>query len=269
MKSGLDGFPDLRTHIVNFETIPLYRYQACPRDDEEKMRWVRQILVDHQLFFASRKCFNDPFDCVVPSFLQIPATILKRSVEDFVERKYPNGAEAEKNGMMSKLMSVNSFEGIRKALQDDVDGAGIVSFCRVRDDILMWAHYADKHRGLCLEFDGSDNCRFFGEAQPVEYEDYTPVPLDKDKNRQMTRVILTKSKHWSYEQEYRIVRPGKAGSKLDYPVELLTGIIFGCLMPDPVREQIKQWAEEGGCRVIFFEARPKVAEFGLDIIRIH
>jgi hypothetical protein len=30
-----------------------------------------------------------------------------------------------------------------------------------------------------------------------------------------------------YEKEYRIFRPGKAGSQIDYPVELLTGIIFG------------------------------------------
>ena len=253
---------------VGFETMPLYKYQACPGDDQEKSWWVRQILVEHQLFFASRRCFNDPFDCIVPSFLQIPGTILKRFVEEFVERKLPNAAEAEQVGMISKLMSVNSLEGLRKELQDDVDGAGIVCFCKVRDDILMWAHYADKHRGFCLEFDGSDNCRFFGEAQPVEYEDYTPIPLGEDNNRQMTRSILTKSKHWSYEREYRIVRPGKAGSRLGYPIELLTGVIFGCMMPDNVRESVKQWAEEGHCRVAFFEARPKAAEFGLDIVRI-
>ena len=141
-------------------------------------------------------------------------------------------------------------------------------FSRVRDDILMWAHYADKHRGLCFEFDGSSNCLFFGEAQPVDYEDYTPIPLDEDKNRQMTRNILTKSKHWFYEREYRIFRPGKADSKLDYPIELLTGIIFGCMMPDNIRESVKQWVKGGKCRVAFFEARPKLAEFGLDIVRI-
>jgi hypothetical protein len=102
----------------------------------------------------------------------------------------------------------------------------------------------------------------------VEYEDYTQIPLDKDKERQMTRVILTKSKHWLYEKEFRIFRPGKASCKLDYPVELLTGIIFGCMMPDNVRETVKQSVEEGNCRVAFFEARPKVAEFALDIVRI-
>jgi hypothetical protein len=51
----------------------------------------------------------------------------------------------------------------------------------------------------------------------------------------MERIILTKSKHWSYEREYRLVRPGMAGRKLDYPVELLTGIIFGYMMRDNER----------------------------------
>lgn len=253
---------------MGFETMPLYKYLSCPGDDQEKMGWVRQILVEHQLFFASRRLFNDPFDCVVPSLSQIPGTILKRFVEEFVDRRFSNASEVEKVEMMSKLMSVNALEEIRQGLQDEVDKAGIVCFSKVRDDILMWAHYSDKHKGLCFEFDGSSNCRFFGEAQPVEYEDYTPIPLDEDKNRQMTRAILTKSKHWLYEKEYRIFRPGMASRKLDYPIELLTGIIFGCMTPDKVRESVKQWAKEGNCRVAFFEARPKMAEFGLDIVRI-
>ena len=193
---------------------------------------------------------------------------IKRFAEEFVDRKFKGEDEVEKDKLILKLMSATTLDDIRKLLQDEVDKAGIVCFSRVRNDILMWAHYADKHKGLCFEFDGSDNCLFFGEAQPVEYKDYTHIPLDEDNERQMTRAILTKSKHWLYEKEYRIFRPGKNGRKLDYPVELLTGIIFGCMMPDNVRETVKKWTEEGNCRVAFFAALPKLAEFGLDIVRI-
>ena len=220
-----------------FETMPLYKYLSCPDGDKEKMEWVKQILVEHQLFFASRRAFNDPFDCAIPSLLQIPGTFLKRFAEEFVDRKFPNASESDKSHMIDRLMSVNALEDIRQRLQDDVDRAGIVCFSKVRDDILMWAHYGDKHKGLCLEFDGSSNCMFFGEAQPVEYEDYTPIPLHEDTERQMSRVILTKSKHWVYEKEYRIFRPNIASQSLHYPVELLTGIIFGCMTPDMRREE--------------------------------
>jgi hypothetical protein len=175
------------------ETLPIYRYQPLPAEDEEKQGWIKQIFVEHKLFFLSRRLFNDPFDCVVPSLLEIPGTVIKRYFEDFVERHFPNGSPAEKIEKLSKLMSVTALEGVRRDLQNDVDQAGILSFSKVRDDILMWAHYADKHKGLCLEFDGSANCIFFGEAQPVEYMDYTPIPLDGTAERQMSRVILTKS----------------------------------------------------------------------------
>jgi hypothetical protein len=60
---------------VGFETMPLYKYQGCPGDNHDRGEWVRQIFVEHQLFFASRTSFDDPFDCRVPSFLEIPGTI--------------------------------------------------------------------------------------------------------------------------------------------------------------------------------------------------
>lgn len=249
-----------------FETIPLYKYQAFPTNPD-KRAWLREILIEHKLFFATRKDFNDPFDCVVPSLLQTPGTIVKRFAEEFVESKFPQDPPAEQLVKISKLMSVDALQGMRADVQNDVDRAGITCFSKVRDDILMWAHYADKHKGLCLEFDGSANCNFFGEALPVEYEDFTPVPLGEDSMKAMTRIILTKSKHWSYEREYRIFRPEMAGRKLDYPVELLTGVIFGCMLPHDDRKLVKQWVKEGNCRVAFFEAQPRAAEFALDIVR--
>ena len=37
------------------------------------------------------------------------------------------------------------------------------------DDLLMWAHYADKHRAVCLKFVGNRFEPVIGEAQPVAY----------------------------------------------------------------------------------------------------
>ncbi len=71
-----------------FETIPLYKYQAFPTDPD-KRAWLREILVEYRLFFATRKDFNDPFDCVVPGLLQTPGTVIKRFAEEFVESKFP------------------------------------------------------------------------------------------------------------------------------------------------------------------------------------
>jgi hypothetical protein len=253
---------------TDFPIIPLYRYQRCPEADDQRQGWIKSVLKDHRFYFPSRQDFNDPFDCIVPTLLDTPSAILKRFVEELVERKFAPASEAQRAEMIAKLMSKQALDGMRKDLQKDVDGVGILSLSKVRDDILMWAHYADSHKGLCFEFDGSANCNFFGEAQPVIYGEYRPIPLDADSGKQMERMILTKSPHWSYEQEFRIVRPNEARTSIEFPVELLTGVIFGCRMPEGVRNIVKEWAHEGRCQVAFFEARPKAAEFGLDIIRV-
>src|SRR5438132_13907945 len=102
-----------------FEILPLYRYQPFPVGDEEKKSWIKQILVEHKLFFPSRRLLNDPFDCVVPSLSEIPGTVIKRYFEEFIQRRFPNASDAEKVEKLSKLLSVTALEGIRRDLQYD------------------------------------------------------------------------------------------------------------------------------------------------------
>ena len=40
------------------------------------------------------------------------------------------------------------------------------------DSLLMWAHYGDKHKGVCLEFDSTLH---FGRAYRVKYADNLPL----------------------------------------------------------------------------------------------
>ncbi|MES2283348.1 MAG: DUF2971 domain-containing protein [Pseudomonadota bacterium] len=72
---------------------------------------------------------------------------------------------------------------------------------------VMWAHYADKHHGLCLGFDVSED------AAPREVQ-YSPQKLNlvidlQHKTAGITAdlintIVLTKFKEWSYEKEFRI-----------------------------------------------------------------
>jgi hypothetical protein len=264
MTDSADKRESTETGEPNFEILPLYRYVSAQGD--EKQRWIEDVFLRHKLYFSSRTSFNDPFDCIVPSLLGTQGTLLKRFVEERISKLFAHASAAEQIRMMSKGLSADFLEGLRKDLQTDVDGAGILCLSKVRDDILMWSHYADKHNGLCLEFDGSANCLFFGEAQPVQYSEYTPLPLDDDSGKQIERIVLTKATHWSYEQEYRIVRPNQAGTLMEFPAALLTGVIFGYGMPDELRQKIRSWAAAGNSRVAFFEALPKVGQFGLDVV---
>jgi hypothetical protein len=71
----------------------------------------------------------------------------------------------------------------------------------------MWAHYAEKHHGICLGFDVPDE--FVGKVE------YNPERLQfvLDHNKHLLGIgdnfikalLHTKSTDWSYEREYRVI----------------------------------------------------------------
>jgi hypothetical protein len=98
-------------------------------------------------------------------------------------------------------------------------GVGILSLAEVPDQPLMWAHYAESHRGMLIGFDEehaffnrkrSDNDEFYF-LRKVIYADLPPAPsvLGVDGNA----LFVTKGSKWSYEQEWRMLAPLKDSSR--------------------------------------------------------
>jgi Protein of unknown function (DUF2971) len=88
---------------------------------------------------------------------------------------------------------------------------GVLSLCEHHDNLLMWAHYADYHRGFVIEFDTQNV--FFGDLnivkQPsmlgkVEYSDVRPHLSYSTIGR--PEALLRKSAAWAYEQEWRLIK---------------------------------------------------------------
>ena len=87
---------------------------------------------------------------------------------------------------------------------------GLLCFSRRWRNPVLWSHYADKHRGMCLGFDVPDEY-----LQKVRYlprrwklSDYL------SHTQQAGSLFTTKFKNWAYEKEYRrIVRLDDAESE--------------------------------------------------------
>jgi len=88
-------------------------------------------------------------------------------------------------------------------VRDYLNGVGIVSLAESLDNILMWSHYADSHRGMAIRLDSSHD--FLSDLVRVRYVSEIP-----DFRREYPDVsfaeLYFKSTHWSYEQEWRLVR---------------------------------------------------------------
>jgi hypothetical protein len=116
---------------------------------------------------------------------------------------------------------------------------------------LMWAHYADSHRGVALRIRsvpgrGSP----YQLAQPMRYMNQIPRLFDEetmsdiisglkmiDVNEILNKQIYTKSSDWAYEREWRVFAgSGRNASALyeDVPflAEELNGVLLGARMSD-------------------------------------
>ncbi|MGO8928138.1 MAG: DUF2971 domain-containing protein [Limisphaerales bacterium] len=95
---------------------------------------------------------------------------------------------------------------MQQVLPDEFSAAtGVLCFSSVKDSLLMWAHYADSHRGFVVEYDAEHpEFQKLGKPQAVTYTSGRPV-YDVSKGI-TTRVYLVKSPEWAYEREFRIFR---------------------------------------------------------------
>ena len=118
--------------------------------------------------------------------------------------------------------------------------------------ILMFSHYANRHKGVCLQFeiDEDDAAILFG--REVEYKDTIP-PFKDGSQAHMT--LLTKYKKWEYEGEYRVlmgVNPG--GNRIrKYKLSQLRGTIFGMHMASSDEHLVRCWFKKGGHKTPFFK----------------
>ena len=77
-------------------------------------------------------------------------------------------------------------------------------FSQNNNDILMWSHYANNHKGIILKF---DNNKFGDHAKPIKYNKNRPVSTPRETPLENIGICYIKSDHWKYEQEVRLLLP--------------------------------------------------------------
>ena len=88
--------------------------------------------------------------------------------------------------------------GLRKYKKEMGERFGLICFCKHWHNPLLWSHYADKHRGMCLAFDVDDRALI-----PVNYvkdRSALKMPLTKESADEL---LFTKYLDWKYEEELR------------------------------------------------------------------
>jgi hypothetical protein len=217
----------------------LYKYQPYNVQTLDNLK-------DRRLWLSKPARFNDPFDCArfqIADMTEDDWKVLYDWVrEDAPIRKVVFDAKYSQEGHPNDRFKAETIESAEKWVAKRVEvmrhQRGVACFSEKVDDIQMWAHYAEGHRGFCLEFDTSYDP--FPKAFPVIYSDTLPSLNPADvlvKGSTMMAMVTTKSSCWSYEKEWRIFHM-EGDKEYGVDVSALTGVYFGCAMPFVHKEVI-------------------------------
>jgi hypothetical protein len=196
-------------------------YKFCSLETKRHLEYVRNTIVERELYFSDPQTFNDPYDC-----------------------------------------------NIARHLRDKLEPCGVLCLSTADCDmILMFSHYADRHRGVCLQFEIDDDDTIDAIAplngREVDYLDTIPL-FEDPSSAHLT--LLAKYKKWEYEKEYRVFQKVKSdGDRIvKYKLGQLRGAIFGMHMSSDDSLLLKHWFELGKHENVSFN-QAKLSEDGFEI----
>jgi hypothetical protein len=149
---------------------------------------LKAIIDNLTIRFTVPSFFNDPFDCALSS-----------------------GSTPETSNLENVLLSLHHR-----------NRSGALCLTRNKFNLLMWAHYAENHKGAVIGFDtdiAELDCEskniitakagsvIYTSIRPSSYGSELPFEFNSKSDRSvLEKIFLHKSIHWAYEEEVRIVR---------------------------------------------------------------
>jgi hypothetical protein len=139
----------------------------------------------------------------------------------------------------------------------------VCSFSGTQHSIIMWSHYADQHRGFCIQYETASlppEHLFVRMLYPVIYSeklfDGTKYYLAAMQNQESFNILfptlaaLYKSPEWSYEKEWRLVIPaGLVREASAWRVPTPKRVYLGSRMPDGQKGQIIEICTRKGVEI--------------------
>jgi hypothetical protein len=244
----------------------LYKYRSLrtKKDREHTSR----ILTHNEIYFAKLKEFNDPFDCnfhisVDGDFITHKAKLIQLN---------PNMSEESIDIQTRKELQPENIKKREQTLNKDIrrinGNVGIFSMSAKRDNLLMWSHYADYHKGICLEFRTTGGKLFGCDLSKVDYQkQYPSFSVYDDINPDwMRKFLFTKSEDWKYEEEWRIIYRETGCQQFRPEDEELSGVILGARISKRSKELVLECLAQNNCKAKLYQARECKDRFALDII---
>lgn len=246
-----DSYDRITDFLLQNGPQKLYRYR--PGHD-----WDIESLRNDTISLSTLKEFNDPFE--------LRKTIDFESVGNDYCQNYPEetGKVLDMNHNSKTrpdyyLKQVEKFKECGNNLQEDLSmkklRVFVACFSEIKSSLLMWAHYADSHRGICIGYNFIDLVDRFGpNIIPITYsKEYFAICSYEEYihyKKFFLNEISHKSEEWSYEKEWRLFGSYRKNDPYipRYSVDMVkpSCIYMGVNITDNLRKQLKQICREKG-----------------------
>lgn len=224
----------------------LYKYKDLTRDG---IKHVEDMLRDNQLWFSSPTDFNDPFDSRPVYDPWNSRKDVVWGMTGFLARRGASLADALAQAEQNIPQRPDDLKRWhRRQIEKrsrQIANTGILCLTPLPANQLMWTHYANSHKGICIKLRVPDECEesqidFIANAQPVEYADRCPaVNLVRDEAVDIVRkTFLTKASPYGYEGELRIVRYDDGPGLKPIPVGIIGSVILGVQIKQTDRDRV-------------------------------
>lgn len=165
---------------------------------------------------------------------------------------------SEKGGFSFDELKNKSSKEVIEKVKEARNNALISCFSKRWDSILMWSHYGDKHKGICIEFDrpnkdfldviySKKRCKFDLEEVTRRMLGYMlsndQIDInDKKLIKYIFNPFVVKSLDWKYEEEVRCILSSTSDGVINENLELytmptkITKIYVGCKVDNGSKE---------------------------------
>lgn len=252
--------------------------------------WGEKILDDRRIKISDPRTFNDPFEFMPMIRSEVTDEEIAAKFNEPAYRENYYRYHLEQGIVGSRDDFEKWLESNREKLlsamavayrdrdykpQDFREIAakkfGVTCFSSKRDNLLMWAHYANNHKGLVIGVDKD----FFGPlVYEVAYEQervvYSPVMTGDPRTSTTVAVLRTKSPDWSYEEELRAIISWdlciEESGHWFYPVHAsaIKEVIFGARIDPMLRQSIIAKIVGDYSHLELFDALPADGSFALE-----
>jgi len=238
--------------------------------------------------------FNDPFDCIIPLTPVFKNSDLLPKYEEMLTVENPKLPKTMIRNKAKEIIKQGMYKDseAHKAFHlDQIKGKyGVCSLTEDYQNLLMWAHYANCHKGICVGIDcdkvvntiyeSQDGTKKVLYLQKVRYYDEWPelkyrlVPEAKDLRTkdeilfESTQQLLAKSKHWEYEQEWRILSLDVNQISVQIEPDAIHSVYLGARLTETHKNEIVELCRDKYPQAQLFETKIMEDRYGLDFRKI-